>query len=379
MNINRYIKADILSKLQNSNKAIILYGARQVGKTTLIKEIIQELGLKSLTINADEQKYIDILSSRDKNKLESLISGYEVLFIDEAQRIPEIGINTKILIDSFPNLKIILTGSSSLDLASKVKEPLTGRTWTYNLYPISFLELKEQLNDFELNEKVENYMIFGAYPDLFNLKNISDKKKYLEELTSSYLYKDILEITQIKYTNKIRNLLKLLAFQIGQEVSLSELGQKLEMSKDTVSSYIDLLEKSFVIFRLSGFNRNLRKEVTKMDKIYFYDLGVRNILINNLNFLEDRNDLGQLWENLLISERVKMMHYRNQLFNSYFWRTYTGAELDYVEEREGRLFGYEIKNNTKKITPPKAWLENYPNSTFDLINQSNYLDFITKT
>lgn len=378
MKINRSIKADVIQKIKTGNKAVIIYGARQVGKTTLVKDLLKELGLKTLEINADEAKYINILSSRDKNKFKSLVSGYEVLFIDEAQRIPEIGINVKILIDSFPELKIILTGSSSLDLASKVKEPLTGRTWTYNLYPVSFLELKDSFNEFELKDKKEELMIFGAYPDIFNLKNINDKKKYLEELTNAYLYKDIFELTQIKHNNKLRNLLKLLAFQIGQEVSLSELGNKLEMSKDTVNTYIDLLEKAFVIFRLSGFSRNLRKEVTKMDKIYFYDLGVRNSLINNLNYPEDRNDVGQLWENLLISERIKLMHYQNQLFNSYFWRTYTGAEVDYIEEREGKLFGYEIKYNTKLIKPPKTWVETYQNSSFQSVNLDNFLDFTTK-
>lgn len=376
MHIKRHIEIDILDTLNHSNKAIVLYGARQVGKTTLIKEIIKKLDLKSLSINADEKKYLDVLSSRDKNKLEALVSGYELLFIDEAQRIPEIGINAKILIDSFPKLKIILTGSSSFDLANKVTEPLTGRIWTYNLYPISFLELNDHANPFELDQQREHQLIFGSYPDIFNLKNLNDKKLYLEELTSAYLYKDVLEIANIKHGNKLRNLLKLLAFQIGQEVSLSELGRSLEMSKDTVSMYIDLLEKAFVIFRLSGFSRNLRKEITKMDKIYFYDLGIRNSLINNLNFLEDRNDTGQLWENFLIGERMKKMRYNKEVYSPYFWRTYSGAELDYVEEREGKLFGYEIKHNTKKVKAPKTWLETYENASFDLINLENYLGFI---
>ena len=378
MQIKRTLKNSLIQKIKTSDKILIIYGARQVGKTTLAQDIMQKLKLKTLQINADEKKYHDILSSRNKNKIESLITGYELLFIDEAQRIPDIGINLKIIKDNFPSIKIIVTGSSSLDLANKTKEPLTGRTWTYQLFPISFLELKNIYNDFELYEKKDSFLIFGGYPEILSIKNIKEKKQFLEELSSSYLYKDVLEITNIKYSQKIHQLLKLLAWQIGQEVSLSELGNNLGLSKDTVNHYLDLLEQSFIIFRLSGFSRNLRKEITKMDKIYFYDLGIRNILINNLNFLENRNDLGSLWENFLISERMKLMQYKKEIYTPYFWRTYTGAEIDYIEEREGKLFAYEIKVKSKKIKAPQTWLQTYPDANFKLITTENFLEFILK-
>jgi len=294
----------------SSNKIVIIYGARQVGKTTLANQIITKLDLKTLKINADERKYNDVLSSCDLAKLKSLVAGYELLFIDEAQRIENIGVNLKILADNLKDLKIIVTGSSSFDLANKIKEPLTGRTWTYNLYPLSFLELSESYNQFELKELLDNFLIFGAYPEIFTSENMKDKKKLLEEITQSYLYKDILELDSIKKSDKLYKLLKLLAWQIGQEVSLTELSNSLDLSYKVVEKYIELLEKSFVIYRLSAFSKNLRKEVSKKNKIYFYDLGIRNALIDNLKPISDRNDLGQLFENFLISERLKKLSYK---------------------------------------------------------------------
>ena len=363
----------------DSNKIILIYGARQVGKTTLVKMLLDELpSLNTLSINADEKKYIDVLSSRDLLKMRSLVDGYELLFIDEAQRIPDIGINLKILHDGLPDLKIIATGSSSLDLASKTREPLTGRIWTFTLFPIAISELFEINNQFEIDQNLALFLIYGLYPETLSLTNTKDKYQYLQELSSSYLYKDVLEMVSIKHSSKLHDLLRLLAFQIGSQVSFSELANALGMSKDTVISYIDLLEKSFVIFRLSGFSRNLRKEVSKMDKIYFYDLGIRNILIDNLNSLDFRDDIGKLWENFLITERKKQLSNQISYANTYFWRTYTGAELDLVEERAGRLFGYEFKFKTKGIKAPKAWLETYPHAEFLQINRDNYFSFLTE-
>jgi predicted AAA+ superfamily ATPase len=378
MIIERCLKSQIIKRVgDNKNKIILLYGPRQVGKTTLIKEIIAEVSLKTLQVNADEAKYNDVLSSRDLKQLDGLTAGYDLLFIDEAQRIPNIGINLKILHDQRPNLKIIATGSSSFELAQTIAEPLTGRTWTYKLYPISFQELKQSHNSFELDQQKEERMIYGSYPEIFSFKNNEDKQKYLEELSTSYLYKDILELSSIKNSVNVRRLLQLLSYQIGQEVSLTEIGQKLELSKNTVINYIDLLEKSFVLMRLSGLSRNLRKEVTQKDKIYFTDLGVRNILIDNLKPLKERNDVGQLWENFLMIERYKKNIYTNKYFNQYFWRTYTGAEIDYVEDYDGILHGYEYKYNEKRVTAPASWKETYPESTFETINKANYLSFIT--
>jgi len=376
MDIKRTPAQEISEKLLKSGKVIILFGARQVGKTTLAKTMLADLSMKVLSLNGDERRHSDILSGQDLSSLRLLVKGYDLLFIDEAQRIPDIGINLKILHDNMPNLKILVTGSSSFDLANKVSEPLTGRSLTYKLYPVSMLELGEMYSPFELQNSLDQYLVYGMYPELLCIDSIQDKKKYLQELSSAYLYKDVLEMSSIKHAHKLHDLLRLLAFQIGSEVSIQELATSLQMGKETVASYIDLLEKSFVLFRLSGYHRNLRKEVTKMDKIYFYDLGIRNTIIENYNPLNLRNDQGQLWENFVIAERMKYLDYTGQFVNSYFWRTYTGAELDYVEERDGRLQGVEIKVSKGKIKPPKTWVKTYNNADYALVNKDNFLKFV---
>jgi len=378
MKIPRVLTETVISKIKSSDKGIIIYGARQVGKTTLVDDVIKNLGLKTLTVNADQSKYVNIFSQRDLNRMKDFVEGYELLFIDEAQRIPEIGINLKLILDNFKNLKVVVTGSSSLDLASKISEPLTGRAWTYKLYPISFYEMSAFKNKFELKDQIEERLIYGSYPEVFSLTGESNKREYLQNLTDAYLYKDLLELGDVRNSHKIRDLLKLLAFQVGSEVSLSELGNNLGMGKDTVSRYVDLLEKSYIIFRLEGFRRNLRKEVTKMDKIFFYDLGIRNMLIDNLKPLKERNDVGQLWENFLISERIKYLSYSQIYASNYFWRLYTGAELDYVEEAGGELTGYEFKFGGKVAKAPLGWKTAYPDSKFKCINRDNFLEFIIK-
>lgn len=377
MLIPRKLTATVIEKLKTTDKGVVIYGARQTGKTTLAKEVISSMGLRVLTVNGDQTRFIDQLSSRNLNTLESLVSGYQLLFVDEAQRIPEIGINLKIILDNIPGLKVLVTGSSSLDLASKISEPLTGRVWNYQLFPISFLELSNLYNRVELEEKLPERLIFGSYPELINMAGESQKREYLQNLSDAYLYRELIEFGEIKNSSKIRDLLKLLAFQIGSEVSLTELGRQLGMGKDTVSRYIELLEKSFILFRLKGFSRNLRKEVSKMDKVFFYDLGIRNVLIDNLKSLDNRDDVGKLWENFLLIERAKFMKYNNRLYSPYFWRTYTGAELDYIEEREGMIAGYEFKLHPKGSKAPATLISTYPNSTFTEISRENYLDFIT--
>lgn len=375
MYIDRHIFSDIVEKIQNDNKIIILYGARQVGKTSLVKKIIEKLNLKTLELNADIDQTAKAFARQDFDLMNSIVEGYELLVIDEAQKIDNIGVNLKILYDQKPELKIIATGSSSFELANKIAEPLTGRKWTYDLYPVSFLELKDQFNDYELKNFLEERMIYGSYPEIFKYTNRQDKRKYLLELSTAYLYKDVLELGTVKHSKKIHDLLKLLSFQIGSEVSLSELGQKLEMATETVDRYIDLLEKSFVLFRLSGFSRNLRNEVTKKQKIYFYDLGVRNIVIDNLKGLEDRNDVGALFENFLISERYKRNRYLNGFESSYFWRLTTGAEIDYIEEGDGELYAYEFKYGKKQVRAPKSWRENYGDN-FLLVNKDSFMSFV---
>jgi len=370
MNIPRALTGQILDKIT------LLYGPRQVGKTTLARQIIDQIGLKTLSINADQQKYVDVLSSRDFEKIRSLIAGYDLLFLDEAQKIPDVGLNLKIMTDEAPSLKIIATGSSSFDLANKVSEPLTGRCWTYHLYPVGFCELKMLRNPFELHSKLEGALIYGGYPEVVTTINVKQKQELLEEICRAYLYKDVLELATIKHAGQLRKLLKLLAFQIGSEVSMHELSNTLNLNRETVERYLDLLEKAFVIFRVGAFSRNLRKEVSKMDKIYFYDVGIRNAVIDHFKPLADRDDVGKLWENFLIVERQKFLSYQNEYATSYFWRTHTGAELDYVEDRGGKLYGYEFKYTTSKARMPKSWLGTYKNSSFETVHKENYLRFI---
>lgn len=373
MIITRTLQTKLKKEITEGSKVILLFGARQVGKTTLVQQLLADTPYRALQINADELRYINVLSSRDLRQLRDLTGGYDLIFIDEAQRIPEIGINLKLMADNMPDLRIIVTGSSSLHLASKTREPLTGRAWSHTLYPIALCELAQHYNRFELADMLPERMIYGSYPDIFSMAGRELKRDYLQNLTSSYLYKDILEIGNIRYSSKLRDLLKLLAFQIGQEVSLNELGGQLGMSKDTVASYIDLLEQSYVIFRLGGFSRNLRKEVSKRDKIYFWDVGVRNTIIGNLKPLSERDDFGHLWENLMISERRKWLAYQGLLGDVYFWRTYDGAEINLVEERDGKLFAFEYKGGQKQMKPPKSFMNGYPEAMFAVITPQNFL------
>jgi uncharacterized protein len=376
--IDRTLSETILARIQKPGKVIILYGARQVGKTTLIREMLKMQSARVLEVSADQVKYHDILSSRNLDKMLGLVSGYGILFIDEAQRIPDIGINLKILHEGIPELRIIVTGSSSLDLAHQIKEPLTGRTWTYKLYPISAAEWKTHagLNNFELQQRIPDWLRYGMYPEVLSMDNHEDRRQYLNELTSSYLYKDILEIGNIRYPQKIRQLLSLLAYQLGNLVSIQELANTLQINRETILHYIDLLEKSFVIFTLGPYSRNLRKEITSKNKIYFYDLGVRNALIENFSPIDLRPDLGALWENHLLMERKKKMEYSRAYPNMYFWRTYAGVEVDYVEEIDGLITGYEFKWQSKSARAPQAWSEATENATWKLVDRENFTDFV---
>ncbi len=299
-----------------------------------------------------------------------------MVIIDEAQRVPDIGINLKILIDANLGAKIIATGSSSFDLANKIQEPLTGRHWTYFLYPISYLELRAHFNRFEVNDMLEERLVWGSYPELFSLSGREVKESYLRTLASDYLYRDILALADVRHAGKIRDLLKLVAFQVGSQISLAELASALEMSKETVARYLDLLEKSFVLFRLGGFSRNLHKEVSKSHKYYFYDLGIRNSVIDNFKPLAERNDIGALWENFLLTERMKTNAYCGRSPASYFWRTYTGAKIDYVEESAGTLAGYEFAWSGKRKSAPSSWIATYPHATWRAIDKDDWMDFL---
>jgi len=377
MKIKRNLLSILKNDLEKTKKGLVIYGPRQVGKTTLVNDLLKEFKWNTLILNGDQRgPWWELLISRELSKLTLLVSGYDTVFIDEAQRIPEIGLSLKILLDNFPKLKIIVTGSSSLDLASKISEPLTGRIYSYKLFPISQKELRFANTSYEMETQIEERLIYGSYPEVFSLKSAQEKTKYLENLTNNYLYKDLLEFGDIRNSSKIHDLLKLLAFQIGSQVSISELSNALKINRTTVDRDIDLFEKSFIIFRFSGFSRNLRKEVTKMDKIFFYDTGIRNSIIGNLNLLNSRDDVGKLWENFLIVERMKKLSYEQKMFSQYFWRLSSGAEIDLIEETEGKLYSFEFKYGKKFAKTPSSWTVGYPKATSALINKGNWQEFV---
>jgi len=377
MLINRILTPKVKSALK-PGQVTVLYGPRQVGKTTLLSQIIKDLSPNQyLMVNGDQTRYQRVLSSQDSQQLKSFIGDSPLLIIDEAQRIPNIGLNLKIIIDNFPKTTILVTGSASLELANQISEPLTGRKKNFMLYPISFAELLSWLGLFETKSRLEQWLIFGTYPRVLLAQTNHERENYLAELISSYLYKDILDFGGIKKTNKIVDLLRLLAFQIGQQVAISELASNLALNRVTVEKYLDLLEKAFVIYKVSGFSRNLRKEIAKTKRYYFYDNGVRNALIENFNPLKLRNDQGQLWENFLFTERKKV--YQNQLrrANFYFWRTWDQKEIDLIEERQGKLWGFEFKwqGKMKKATK-NQFLQAYPNAVLETITPNNFEKFL---
>ena len=368
----------IQSKIENrlfKNKVIVVYGARQVGKTVLVKQIINKYKEKSLYLNCELLSVQQNLSVPEAEKLKNYIGKYKLVILDEAQKISNIGLILKILIDTYPDIQIIATGSSSFDLAEKISEPLTGRVDKFILYPFSFEEIEQKYNRFEISAKIENIMRLGSYPEIFFLPE-QESIARLNEISSDYLYKDILSFGGIKKSAVIVNLLQMLALQLGNEVSYQEIATQLGISRLTVQKYIDLLEQSFVIFTLRAFSRNIRKEISKSVKIYFYDLGIRNSLIQNYNLLKLRNDTGALWENLMIIERMKRNSYRRIFANYYFWRTYDQKEIDFIEERGGKLCGYEIKWSSKKTKEPKLWKKSYSNAEFKIINRDNFFDFV---
>jgi predicted AAA+ superfamily ATPase len=366
-----------LKKLAMPGKVVVIYGARRTGKTTLLKEFLKDEIKAHLLVSGEDITVRPYLSSQSVEKLTDFVGKAKLLLVDEAQKIPNIGVNLKLIVDHLPGIRIVVTGSSSFDLARHTGEPLTGRKYTLKLFPLAQMEIGQIEKIHQTEANLENRLIYGSYPEVVLMKDNQGREKYLKEIVSSYLYKDILELDGIRHSAKIIRLLQLLAFQIGKEVSLSELGTSLSMSKNTVERYLDLLEKAFVLQRLTGFSRNLRNEITKNCRYYFLDNGVRNALINNFNLLQQRNDCGELWENYLIMERLKKQEYLDATANNYFWRTYTKQEIDFVEERKGRLFGYEMKWGKAKPRPPKLWESAYTESSFELINRQNYLEFIT--
>ena len=353
-----------------------MYGPRRVGKTELIRKIISNFQGKIYSGTGDNQELRELIASQQLGKLSAAFGNYGLIFIDEAQRIPEVGLGLKLLIDQFPDLIIIVTGSSSFDLSNKIGEPLTGRSNIRILFPLSVYELYQQFGGMEIIQMLDELLIFGAYPEVLNSDLMDEKTEYLLSIRDSYLFKDVLELENLRNPAKLTDLLKLLAFQIGNEVSLNELSNQLGIAKQSVERYLDLLEKTFIIKKVGGFSRNLRKEVVKTARYYFWDNGIRNAIINNFNPLSQRNDTGMLWENFMFMERLKTKEYKRIFANNYFWRTYDRQEIDLVEEREGKLFGYEFKYSPRKIKAPKAWSETYPESEFAVVSKDNFLEFL---
>lgn len=368
---------DKLEKLIRPQKVLVIYGPRRVGKTTLLKNYLNQTSLKYKLDTGDNIRTQQVLSSQDFTQILEYAQGYDLIAIDEAQNIPNIGMGLKIIVDQVPDIRIIATGSSSFDLAHQIGEPLTGRKNTVILYPISQLELLGTTNKHELKERLSEFLIFGSYPEVITAKNSKEKIAVLEEIVNSYLLKDILSLEKVKGSKVLLDLLKLLAFQIGNEVSFNELATSLNIDVKTVARYLDLLEKAFVITRLGGFSRNLRSEVTSKSKYFFLDNGIRNGVILQFNSLDLRDDGGKLWKNFIVMERLRKRSYRQIYANSYFWRLYEGQEIDLVEEKDGKLYGIECKWSIKKrFAPPRDWLVSYPKASFIVITPGNYLDFV---
>ncbi|HHS14206.1 MAG TPA: ATP-binding protein [bacterium] len=370
------IKRHIQSRVENAlfkGKAVILYGARQVGKTTLIKEIENNYKRDSLYLNCDEPDVRAALTDVTSTGLKQLAGGKRMVFIDEAQRVKNIGITLKLFVDQLPGVQVVSTGSSSLDLSNEIAEPLTGRAYEFHLFPFSLAELQSVYSPVELKRMIESRMVLGMYPDI--VLQPGEAPALLRSLSASYLYKDVLQYQDIRRPELLEKLLRALALQIGREVSYNELSNLLDVSKKTIENYIQLLEKAFVVFRLRPFSRNLRTELKKMRKIYFYDTGIRNALINNLNGVELRQDTGQLWENFMISERMKLQNNRGRVVNTWFWRTHRQAEVDYLEEADGALQAFEFKWKPGKRRVPKPFRDAYPDCGVEFIDRDTYGSF----
>ena len=375
--IERDLKVVLDSKI-GKGKVLLLIGPRQVGKTTLLKNILTSISSEKKVQfwNCDESDVRQFLSEANSAKLKSFVGNSDFIVIDEAQRVKDIGLTIKLLHDSFPNVQLAVTGSSSLDLSNSINEPLTGRKFEYNLFPFSTNELVNHTSMLEEMRLLKNRLVYGFYPDVVN--NPGEEKEILTNIVNSYLYKDVFEFQDIRKSSVIEKLVQALALQVGSEVSFNELGNLLGIDTVTVQRYVDLLEKAYVIFHIRSFSRNVRNELKKSIKIYFYDNGVRNSVISNFSPVELRSDIGALWENFLISERIKNNAYHNKHAKYYFWRTTQKQEIDFIEEVDQNLFAYEFKYNPKKVNSkcPVTFSNNYPNVPFDVITSENYMDFV---
>ncbi len=369
--INRTIQSRI-EEYFVPGKVIVLLGPRRVGKTVLVRQIISSITEPVLFLNGEDINTRELLARRSVPHYLQLLDGRKILIIDEAQKIPDVGAALKLMIDEIAGLCVLITGSSAFDVENRTGEPLTGRKYTFRLYPLSDAEYDQKYSLPERKDKMKERLIYGCYPELLTMSNSGMKAAYLNDLVSSYLLKDILVFENIKKSDKILSLLRLIAFQTGSEISTTEIGRQLGMSENTVSQYLDLLSKVFIIHKVGGFSRNLRKEISKSSKWYFFDNGIRNILVANLNPVELRNDVGQLWENYIISERIKFQQYSGMIVNNFFWRTYDQQEIDWVEERGGQLHAFEFKwSENKHPKAPIGWSKTYPDASYSVVNPDN--------
>lgn len=376
MQIRRFYE-EKLGSLLMPGKVLALYGPRRAGKTTLLRTFLASFPGKFFHGNGEDTSLREVLGSGNAQLIKGSFSGYDLVVIDEAQAIKNIGNGLKMLVDELPQVKVIASGSSSFDLANRIGEPLTGRKRTRTLFPLSATEIAAQFGNMVLRQKLDELLVFGSYPEIFTTESRELKIELLCELRDSYLFKDILAYDSVRNADKLRQIVALLAFQVGKEVSLNELSRNVGLSVPTIERYLDLLEKTFVIFKISGFSRNLRSEITKTCRYFFWDNGVMNAIVNNFNLPALRNDLGALWENFLVSERIKKQSYAGMHIRNHFWRTYAQQEVDWVEESDGNLKAFEFKRNPKaKTRIPAAWKNAYPDAEFSVITPLNFTEFI---
>ncbi|GHT78326.1 ATPase [Bacteroidia bacterium] len=373
--ISRKIKATVAEKIK-PNKAVLIFGPRRVGKTVLLKQLISDFSEKTMLLNGEDYDTLALMENRSAANYRHLLENIDLLAIDEAQNIPGIGTKLKLIVDEIPGIRVIATGSSSFDLLNKTGEPLVGRGSQFLLLPLSQQEIAATETALQTRQNIEIRLLYGSYPEVVTMEGFEHKADYLKEMVHSYLLKDILSIDGVKNSGKMRDLLRLIALQMGNEVSYEELGRQLSMSKNTVEKYLDLLSKVFVVYRLGAYSRHLRKEVTKAGKWYFHDNGIRNALINHFNPLSVRQDTVALWENYLIGERIKANSNELQNKEFYFWRTYDGQEIDLIEEQAGILNAYEFKWGHKTPSIPAVFNETYQVADYRVINRENYFSFV---
>ena len=375
--VRRMLQAEMEMRMK-PQKALLFFGARRVGKTVLVKQIIHDFSGKALLLNGESMDTVHLLDDRSATTYRRLFSGIDLLCIDEAQHIPGIGMKLKLIIDEVPELRVVATGSSSFELQNMAGEPLVGRSTQFTLTPFSISELTNATSTIEYMQQINHYVVYGHYPELESIANEKFKQEYLNDVVDAYLLRDILALDGLKHAQKMYDLLRMVAFQTGSEVSLDELGRQLSLSRNTVERYLDLLQKTFILFRISGFSRNLRKEVGKSSKWYFYDTGIRNAVIRDYRPFLQRQDAerGALWENYFVIDRVKRNFNQRLGTNFYFWRTYDQQEIDLIEEQGGSLTAIEIKSGSKMPSAPKAFAKAYPNATFSVLNADNYMDYV---